>query len=164
MTNDKREQIWESENDASRKFFQDSRFILGTRHLKSANGVLESEECGPNCTSRKASISCPYFKETVPCLVGTEVQQQIGTPDDGLGYDQLNIKVISQSGRYLIGEEVIINLDNPRASFLRVLKDKYGVEVNASPSSDISLFDDMEQGVLISEVKFNNEQSEDNKS
>ncbi len=127
-------------------------------------GTLTSQECGPNCTLRTSSISCPFFKETVPCLVGTEVQQKIGVPDDGIGYEELKIKVIAQSGRYLIGEEVILNLDNPRATYLRVLTDKRGAAVDAYADETVSLFGDTQQGVLIGELEIKSEQAEDNKS
>lgn len=164
MTNEKRNQTSRIEHEQAQAIFKDVKFILGTRHQNFSEGTFSSQECGPNCNSRLQSISCPFFKETVPCLVGSEVQQKLGIPGEGLGYEELSLKVVTQAGRYLIGEEVIINLDNPRATSLRLLITKSGNTVDAFADQSHSIMGNMEEGVLIGEIEVKSEQPKGNKS
>lgn len=151
MPNENREQTWEHELQARHRLFQDVKFMLGTQHAVD-EGKLE--DCGPNCVHRLKSITCPYFKPTVPCLVGCEVQQRIGVPGEGIGYEEFAIRVIAQAGSFLIGEEVILNLSSPSAEFLRILTDKAGNPVGtAIARKDVSLFSDLQPGIFISQVE-----------
>lgn len=147
MANEKRKPT--SAPNPVRDLFQNAHFILGENHVVSGR----DEPCGPNCPYRTKSISCPFFKPTVPCLVGCTIQYSSGTPGEGLDYEEAAIFVISQAGTHLIGYENIVNIDSPKLNRLRILTDKYGNEL-APPEAqkDMTIFGDMQEGEIISEV------------
>lgn len=146
MKNKKREPT--SMPNPIRQLFENARYILGEHHLVEG----KQEACGPNCPHRQKTISCPFFSPTVPCLVGCTIQYSSGQVDEGLDYDEQAIFVIAQAGTHLIGYENIINIDSPKINRIRILTDKYGNEI-APPEAqkDITLFGDMQEGVIISE-------------
>lgn len=147
MKNEKREAT--SVPNPIRDLFQHTKFVLGEHHFQEG----KMEPCGPNCPHREKTISCPYFKPTVPCLVGCTIQYTQGVADEGLDYEQNDIFVIAQAGQYLIGFENIINMDSPRINRLRLLTDKYGNQISSPAAQEgITLFEGMQEGEILSEV------------
>lgn len=115
--------------------FSRKTLLLGDAHVvDTAGGAVP---CGAACPHRLASISCPYF--AAPCLVGCTVKQVL--IGEGMTHEEQEFFVVAQTGRYLVGQEVVINLDNPRAARLRVVKDKRGETVYADDELDGTLVD-----------------------
>lgn len=127
--------------------FQDKSLILGDQHVKVPDG--QGGACGPNCPHRLTSITCPYFSG-VPCLVGCNIKQVLSGSDTGAPHEEIDIFVTSQAGYFLVGDENIIDLRNPRASHLRILTNKHGRQLGVTGAIPMSLFA-MKTGVKISE-------------
>ena len=118
--------------------FADKRSLLGGAHALGADGDVVP--CGATCPHRLVSVSCPFFH--APCLVGCVVKQVL--IGEGLGYEEQEFFIVAQAGRYLIGQEVVLNLDNPNAARLRVVQDKLGQTVYASSGLTGSLNNGMD--------------------
>jgi len=147
--NENREPV--SNPEDPRKLWDGKGMILGSSHIImrepeyykdkgqvsmamiEEDGIVYStkavESCGPNCKFRLATITCPFFKE-YPCLVGCTVRQHIR--HEGIASQDMDIFVTSQSGRFLIGEECILDLGNPNVAYIRILRDKRGIPVVAT--------------------------------
>ena len=138
-----------SELNPLEELFKHHKPPLGSQHIivqEVAGGV----ECGMNCPHRLNSITCPFF-EGVPCLVGCEIKQTL--PGEGLLYEELDIFVTSQAGKFLIGGEIIINLENPRASRIRIITNKLGKQIlPAGAIEGLSLFDLKQRGFSLGGV------------
>lgn len=104
------------------ELFAPFKQILGAGHRLDSDSA-ETVPCGAACPHRVASISCPFWPGT-PCLVGCQVKQVLA--GQGLQYGEIDLFVVTQSGRFLIGQESLINLDNPLMSHLRIITDKRG--------------------------------------
>lgn len=116
------------------QLFASKRLLLGDSHQIDDMALVP---CGAACSHRLASISCPFFR--TPCLVGCTVKQILA--GEGNDYQEAEFFVVSQIGQYLIGEEVVLNLANPRMQWLRVIKNKLGELVQADDGVTGSLFD-----------------------
>lgn len=123
-----------SELTTSAELFAQKRLLLGDAH-QFEDGLVAP--CGAACPYRMKSISCPFWK--TPCLVGCTVKQVL--LGEGYSYTESEFFVIAQVGPYLIGEEVILNMHNPRAAHLRVVRNKRGELAQADSGLDGSLFD-----------------------
>lgn len=165
--NDKREPI--SSPVDPRKLWEDKGMILGSSHIlmresdyfedkgQVSMAMIEEsgidstkvvEQCGPNCKFRLATITCPFFKE-YPCLVGCTVRQHIH--GEGMTTQDMDIFVTSQSGRFLIGQECILDMSNPNVAYMRLIKDKRGIPVVSTKHSSILSRVDISSGVDISD-------------
>lgn len=138
-----------SKPNAILELFQDKKLILGEVHVQ--QGLAGSPPCGPNCPARLKTITCPYFTPTTPCLVGCRVKQILDDGQPG-NHREINIFVTSQAGSFLIGEENLINLNNPRHTYLRIVSNKHGQEISVTESSNMTLFD-LEPGLKIASGK-----------
>lgn len=141
-----------SNPNAILELFQNKKLILGDHHVAVADKKGPAA-CGPNCPHRLTSITCPFFTPSTPCLVGCHVKQILDSPGGNptaSSHREIAIFVTSQAGQYLIGEENIINLGNPRSSYLRVLTNKHGQEIGVTENANVSLYD-LEPGMKISE-------------
>lgn len=121
---------------------------LGGKHVF-VDG-LEPSPCGVACPHRLASISCPFWR--VPCLVGCVVKQVM--PGAGFEHEEPQIMVTSQSGKYLIGEEVILNLETPRATHLRIISDKLGNTVLAATPGVTGTLTDLKPAITLPHVEY----------
>lgn len=139
-----------------RDLFVSKTLALGDTHIVLDDNHREQPvPCGHACPWRLQSISCPFF--AAPCLVGSRVKQTLS--GDGYAYEELDMFVVAQHGRYLIGEEIILNLDNPRASKLRMVTNKRGMRVHARSSAEGESLLDRESGmVLTGEVELGEEE------
>ena len=131
------------------ELFKYHKAPLGSQHMilpEYSGGA----ECGMSCPHRLNSITCPFF-DGVPCLVGCEIKQTL--PGDGLLHEELDIFVSSQAGKFLIGGEVILNLENPRASKIRIITNKRGEQIlPAGAIEGLSLFDLKQRGLSLGSV------------
>lgn len=114
---------------------------LGNKHVDiCANALCGQIDCGESCEHRTRTISCPFLAHSVPCLVGCQLKiVERGGTDAGLQYDEHDFIVLAQAGSYLIGEEQIISLDNPRIMRWRIVVDKHGNSVVAGSPAGVSL-------------------------
>lgn len=131
--------------------FAQKRSTLGESHRLDSD-LLEAAPCGAACPHRLESISCPFFK--TPCLVGARVKQVLS--GEGIHYDEQEFFVVAQAGPYLIGEEVILNINHPLATRLRIVNDKRGRPVMASSTFQGSLLD-MESATVFEEMHVDGE-------
>lgn len=123
-----------AELTVAQELFRTKRLALGNTHSL-ADG--ETVPCGGECPHRLRSISCPF--SGAPCLVGCTVKQVLA--GEGFAYSEEDFFVVAQAGHYLVGEENIINLANPRATHLRIVTNKRGQLVHADSGLDGSLLD-----------------------
>jgi hypothetical protein len=138
-----------SEINPIEELFKHHRAPLGSQHVfmpESGGG----NECGMNCAHRINSISCPFF-QGIPCLVGCEIKLTL--PGEGMQHQEMDIFVTSQSGKFLIGHEVMLNMENPRASHIRIITNKRGEQLlPAGASEGLSLFGLKEVGFSLNGV------------
>lgn len=167
--NEKREPL--SSPEDSRKLWEGKGMILGSSHIlmreseyfedkgQVSMAMIEEsgvdstkvvESCGPNCKFRLATITCPFFKE-YPCLVGCTVRQHI-RHGEGMETQDMDIFVTSQSGRFLIGEECVLELGNPNVAYMRLLRDKRGIPVVATKHKSLLESNDLGTGVDITDI------------
>lgn len=130
---------------------------LGDKHRQHLG---TAHQCGKECKLRIDALSCPVFRDPVPCLVGCTIKiVERGSSEMGLDYEEHAFIVVLQSGKYLIGEESIVNIDSPRFSRIRVLRDKRGNEIEGGAPNGASLLDfgEFHDNVLSKTIELNGE-------